>query len=701
MLPSDDSPAPPVLFHDPIVRAECGGVPIYAYGYTWVLGASPDLTDAAPLQVDNAAPRAKMALKSSDAISANRLGVNASRMPHSPATDELPLEAIHLIDGDAQTCWCSHAVTQADAEPAWIRLDLPVERTITRIVLRKRPPGIPRVQGVGNSMGLEPGAVEIGMAMPAQLEIALSGDAKTWTPVFAGASADTPDCREFTCTFPPRRAKQILITGRNLPRVENWLFSFSIAGVEVYDDAGQNVALATRGTGVTVSSTQHNLGQTLEAHRWFWPMQRDLGVKWVRLGYHDDQVNWHWVERERGVLKMDPESDAAISYLADHGINTVLALGFGNRLYTHDDPARQLPQLWEWYYDNPLPPTTPAALAAWGRYVRFIARHFRDRVRHFEIWNEWNCDLYFGGPWSVERYLAIVRVALPILREECPEAVVSLGGVAGFPHGFADWSPAQRGGKEGAGWNSGWLAVLPHVARDIDMIQWHPFYQPDPTEPRVRSYTRDVQAFQAHCRALGFRGEFVASEWNVGANYPPPPLPNWWGSFTCSELEKAKYVARITLEHVGLGVTSIFCEEWNAYYSLDLSLLRRTVGADPIPPQQPQAAYYVMRNLATALEALEPATFDYRISGGPTELVACTLARPGARVLACWQSGLAHDDCPGTPCDIRLPGRYRAITALDPLNGVTQPLTALPDGDFTRLPGVLVRDYPLLIIAEA
>ena len=44
----------------------------------------------------------------------------------------------------------------------------------------------------------------------------------------------------------------------------------------------------------------------------------------------------------------------------------VLALGFGNRLYSNPDPARRLPQLWEWYYENPRPPVTPAALKAWA-----------------------------------------------------------------------------------------------------------------------------------------------------------------------------------------------------------------------------------------------------------------------------------------------------------------------------------------------
>lgn len=678
------------VFAEPVVRAVCAGTAIRSYGYTWVPAQSPDLTDETILQVGNAAPLRKAPLKTSMAISSNRVGVNSSRMPHSPAVDDLPLEAIHLIDGDEQTCWCSRSQPTAAAAPAWIRLDLPLERPIARIVLRKRPAGAPRNQP--GSMPLDDGAVEVGMAMPAELEIAISRDGQSWETVFHGASDDTPEKREFSFDLGGTRAKQILITGRHLARVENWLFSFSIGAVDVYDAQGRNVALVTRGTSVVVSSTQHCFGQTIEAHRWLWPLQADLGVKWVRVGYHDDPINWHRVERERGVLAVDVEADAAISWLHTHGIDTVMALGFGNRLYTQDDPARHLPQLWEWYYENPAPPTTPEALEAWGCYVRFMVRHFRDRVRYFEIWNEWNCDLYFGGPVSVEAYLAIARVAIPIIREECPEAKIGLGGIAGFAWGMSHWTPEQLAEQEG-----GWLGSIPPLAREVDVIGWHPIYQTNPEAPHMAVYPADVRALQAYCRAHGFRGEFMASEWNYGASYPAPTPPNWWGDFVCSEMEKAKYVARLTVLHTALAVTSIFCEQWNSYYPLDLTLMRRTVAADPISPEQPQAAYYVMRNLATALEGLEPAEFAFTLDGAPESCRAFTLARPGARVLALWQDGLARDHCAGVPCDIVLDRPPRSVTAYDPMNGTEQSLICTPDGAGARIPGVLIRDYPVLL----
>lgn len=678
------------LFPEPAVSTVCGGVPILAYGDTHVLQASPDLVDPETLQAGNDSPRRKLTLKRSSEIDFNQLGGTTPRMPRTVANDYRPLEPIHLIDGDPATCWSSRSVAQPDAEPAWIRIDLPVEREVTKIILRKRVPGAVRNQ-VG-SMRMDQGAVEVGMALPGKLTIRLSRDAMNWDTVFSGDTGDTPERREFVCTFPAQRAKQIWIVGEHLARVENWHFSFSIAEVEVLDAAGKDLALARCGTGVTVSSTFHSGGQTREEHHRLWPMFTDLGLKWVRVGYHDDPINWHWVEQEKGVLAVDPEADASITYLVERGVDIVFALGFGNRLYTQEDPSRKLPQLWEWYYENPAPPVTPEALEAWGRYVRFMCRHFRDRVRIFEVWNEWNISVYWGAEPNLEHYLAIARVAIPIIREECPEAKVMLGSVSGFCHDIA------RNGVPEPGKRGLFLEAVAALARDVDLIGWHPFYQTDPETPQYRDYEANVRAFQTWAESLGFRGECLASEYNWGANYPQAAKPHWWGTCECSELEKAKLVARISVLHTALGVGSFFCEVWgNPTYPLDLSLMRRGFNVDPITPLQPQAAYYAMRNLATALDGCRPVSFDYQVTGGPERLEAHAMECRGEHVLAFWLNGAVVDDCPGNTVEIRVPGHCARVTGYDCLSGCEQELNTGTDSGETVVRGLLVRDYPILI----
>jgi len=538
------------------------------------------------------------------------------------------------------------------------------------------------------------------MAIPDHLEIKLSRDGMTWETVFYGSSADTPEKPAFHCEFTPCKAKQIWIIGTQFKRVENWHFSFSVASVEIFNKSGRNLALASLGTGVTVSSTQHSFGQTREEHHRLWPLFSDLGLKWIRIGYHDDPVNWHWVEKVKGRLEVDAEADAAVTHAVENGVDVVLSLGFGNRLYTQEDPVRKLPQLWEWYYENPAPPTTPEALEGWANYVRFMCRHFKDRVKVFEVWNEWNCDLYWGGVTSVADYLAVARVAIPIIREECPTAKVMLGSVAGFCHGMASWT-AEKLAEEvrGASLPSLLLAATRELAGDVDIIGWHPFYQTDPNSSGALSYRADVQAFKAWAAEQGFKGECACTEYNWGAGYPVPAEPYWWGKCVCSEIEKSKYVARLSTLHTALNMGSFFCEVWaNNAYPLDLGLMRRTFFSSPASFFQPQAAYYVMRNLSTALDGLRPDDeFFIRVEGVHEAVEVCGLSRPGEKVVALWLTGRAADECAGLPARITIEGLFKSVSGYDCMNGVTQALQSSHTNGVTVIDGLLVKDYPILL----
>jgi len=135
---------------------------------------------------------------------------------------------------------------------------------------------------------------------------------------------------------------------------------------------------------------------------------------------------------------------------------------------------------------------------------------------------------------------------------------------------------------------------------------------------------------------------------------------------------------------------------YHAFHALDLSLLRRSFAADPIAPLQPQAAYYVMRNLATALEDVQPAQFGYQLATR-AEVEAYTLSGPHDRVLALWRPGRASDECQGMPVDVSVDLTCHAASAYDPMNGTVQTLLSEQQGARTCLRGILVRDYPILL----
>ena len=685
---------PRLASEEPQVQANCNGVPIKRFGFCWVLGEAPNLLDDLSLQAGNNALRVKVHPKDSSQIKRNYLGVTTTRMPRSTENDYLPVEAIHLIDGNLETCWLSRGQSRPDAQPVWIRIDLPVERQINRVVLRKRPPSDhPR-----SSLGWVPvrDAVEVGRGVPVTLTVKTSRDSREWETVFEGPSGDAPAKLDCEFRFAARPAKQIWITAGRLPLVENILYAFSLAEVEVYDTAGRNVALATHGTGVTVNSTHHSPGIELASHRWYWPLHYDAGFKWARIGYHDDPINWHWVERQKGVLKIDPETDAAVTELVSHGVEIVMSLNFGNRLYS-GPVGRALPQLWEWNYDMPAPPTTPEALAAWKRYVEFMVLHFRDRVTHFEIWNEWNISCYWGANPSAETYLAVARAAIPVIRKHAPKAKIMMGSWAGFPHGISSWNSVQLTEQEK---QSLYLAVTRELAREVDEIGWHPFYQTDPKS--LTQYTADVRALQKWLRDVGFRGHCMVTEWNYSAIYPPltdaEASRAWCGGFRATEIEKAKYIAQVFARHTALGLESFYCEMYFPDFAmLDLSLLRRSFDADPISPRQPQAAYYVTRNLATMLDGLEPGEFSYSLNGAPPNIESFALKSPEGPALVLWISGPARDHCEGAAVDVHFKLDFRKAIGYDPVNGVSQELFVTQSGETMLIKGVLVRDWPLVI----
>ncbi len=684
----------PAASEQPQLQTKCGSVPIRRFGFCWVLGEAPTLLDDISLQTGNSTPRVKVHPKDSSQIKRNYLGVTTSRMPRSTENNYLPLEAINLIDGNRQTCWMSRSQTRPDVQSVWIRLDFPREQVINRIRLRKRPSSDQRRSSVG-WMPLN-GAVEVGRGVPATITIKLSRDSRTWKTVCDGPTDDAPGKLDLDFRFAACPTKQVWITAGNLPLVENILYAFSLAEVEAYDTAGRNVALATYGTGVTVNSTYRGAGQELVVHRWYWPLHYDAGFKWARVGYHDDPINWHWVEKEKGVLRIDPKTDAAVTELVSHGVKIVMALNFGNRLYS--GPAtRTVPQLWEWNYDMPAPPTTPAAIAAWTRYVEFMVKRFRNRVQHFEIWNEWNISCYWGARPSVDDYLSVARAAIPVIRKHAPKAKIMMGSWSGFPHGISTWSPEQLAAKEK---QLPILRATRALARDVDEIGWHPFYQTDPE--RLKGYVADVHALRNWLRSVGFRGHCMVTEWNYSALYPPLSDTEsgkaWCGGFRATEIEKAKYVAQVFTRHTALGLESFFCEMYFPHFGvLDLSLLRRSFDADPISPLQPQAAYYVTRNLATMLDGLEPTEFEYTIDGAPDHLETYALESSEGPAIVLWLSGQARDQCKGVRVDIRVKRPYRRTVGYDPMNGAAQELNITQDRGNTLLKGVLVRDWPLII----
>lgn len=688
-------------FEEGKLQTRCEGAAVRSFGGAWIYAGAPDLIGPVSFQSGNSEPQTKIVPKSSGELRSNYFGVCTTRMPCLFENIELPEEAVHLIDGDVETCWMSDAQARPDSQPIVVRIDLPLARKISKVVLRKRPLH-PETERRATDRPVMPRSVAAGRGTPVAMRLQLATDAYTWKDVFSGETKDEEGKECFEISFAPEQAKQILLTATSLRQVEFFMYCLSLAEIEVLDENGRNWALVSKGATVAVNSTRHCEMPYPMAQRALWPAHWDLGVKWARIGYHDDPINWHRVEREKGVFDLDPLAEASVRALHDHGLNVIFCLNFGNRLYSGPE-TRTFTQLPEWNWCMPNPPTTPEALEAWERYVAFMVERFRGVVHTWEIWNEWTIECYWGDRVNPEAFCEIVRRTIPIIRRLDPEAKIMLGSVAAGIQGFGS------SGFDVDGWAAtdfkarAWKEFAPKV----DAIGYHPFYNATPYI--VRDYAEDVERFRRWIyEDAGLKGVIHSSEWNVNGRptaIEPADAPSvWCGIHTMTEFAKAKLVAQLMALHAAYGQPSCFCEMYSAFYAqTELSLFKGSLLQDPVAPIQPTAAYYVLRNLATIMDGYEP-TNTFRPTVTPLENAKVRVYPffDGERraVAVWWQDNDWADGYRQRPVTLTLPFRTESVVVCDPINGVRQRLVAESGDGSTRVEGLLAGDCPLFLIAE-
>jgi len=668
------------------IEAHDKGVPVYAFGYTYVYGVSPDFAPGVILQEGNNAPATKIRPKKSWEIKDNFFGSTPAREPRTAANDDQPLLGVHLIDGDILSIWSSRGQNQPTVQPEWIRIDLPQEAFINRVVLVGHPEGM----GTGgpSEPGLEP--AKAGQAFPRMLEIRASRDAWHFDTVYRADSYTPQDIRgRNEIRFNPRLAKQIWIIGSDLPPTYYFGHCFSLAEVEVLDTKGVNLALISRGAGVQVSSTHTGFAMDRFTQDMLWPIQYDLGYKWTRVGYDMSLFQWAYVEREKGKLHVDDRAEAAVTEAVKNGLQVVMTLDKGNWLYA--PTPRKLDRtrdLIETYSNNPgwqkIVLEYQPQLDGYLDYVRFMVRQFKGRVKVFEAWNEW-------GPYSYEegkKYARLLKRVIPIIRQEDPQAKImpaSSGWLIADDFGFF-----KALGDEG-------------LLSQVDVIGFHPFYDPSPLDPYLMSFASDFPRFKKMMEGYGFKGSYIASEWDFFSAYPPSDLPGYVNREAHSEMQKAIYSARLATTFAHLNIINLWNETFQTMETMrGLSLLRNTFPNEVICPTQPEPVYYMARTLSTALEDVKGYDLPVAFSNDRREVTHCGFLRGnGERLLALWLPGVAEERGEeGTflATDVVLKGvKGRNASIIDVLNGTEQPLVADQSAEGMLFRNIRVQEWPLII----
>ncbi len=378
-----------------------------------------------------------------------------------------------------------------------------------------------------------------------------------------------------------------------------------------------------------------------------------IGLKWVRFAYDGlgNPLNWQNVEKEKGNYAIDPEVETFISSLADNGVSIMLNLGVGT--------GEDRPDYTRF--------SSKEEIERYANYVRFVVSHFKGRVKYYELWNEPDTDTPWGGI-SVDNYANLIKLVVPIIRMEDPDAKIVVGATGGqWASGYEKFSRYTL--------HIDYLKTLLRsgVAPLVDAISWHPFHGNRPDDQYYKSYPQMVQEIMGMAASHGFKGEYLAEE----IEWPSNSFHGDGTMSTVTERVAAKYLARAIITHLGLNVTvSAACQSDQSGFSAR-----------------------VIRALCTIMAGARIGNFSADIESDATNIMSYSFILPnGDRLIALWTDGLAVEDDYGVHSTLIIDGTFNEVaTCIDVLHGFEQDLIKNFEDGKTTIRNLLVKDYPIII----
>jgi len=301
-------------------------------------------------------------------------------------------------------------------------------------------------------------------------------------------------------------------------------------------------------------------------------------------------------------------------------------------------------------------------------YVRLIVDHFKDRVQYYKIWNEPdNC----GDPVQcveVADMINLIGRAVPVIREEYPQAKVVVGGnVVFFSRDYffemlsSDIMPLID--------VVDWQTMGDDVAEEQWEL-WRDFYS---------NYPFFVQSIKDTASAHGFSGEYRASDlWWWFPNHPSITTL----AFPESAYMEVKNRTRGMLTQLGLNVTV------------------RAIGTNFEPQIINPAMTKFFTVMAGAAPDSLPVTIE-KVAADTTDITQYGFTfQNDSDMVILWRDvepqPLAND--PGVPVTITLAGfAGRPATGVDVLHGIEQQLITSDEDSNLVIRGLLVKDYPIIV----
>lgn len=362
--------------------------------------------------------------------------------------------------------------------------------------------------------------------------------------------------------------------------------------IEQFNDLRPLGKLRTRKS-VDISSSKLGVGfECLDRDMWnpnqAWPVLNELGVKWARV-----QTGWAKTEREPGVYDFTWLDDI-VDKLLERGVQPWLSVSYGNPLHTKRINAAPVGQPPEWmecdWTGVGFPPIhTTEEKDAWRNYVGALTTHFRDRVTHYEVWNEPDLLSFWKCQPKASEYVDLVRQTVEPLRREQPKAKIIGGAIA---WGMTVWSLKFLEDCMKAG-----LHEL------IDIVSYHGYKSiPERHSPQ------ETAAFKHLLDKYDSSLEYWQGEGGVQSKVPSGGNAGALSNMKLSEDIQARMLLRRTLLelHNGCSMHSYFHMADFGHYADD----KRTYhyGLVRLEDGSPKPAYFALQTLCSLLSGpMEPA----------------------------------------------------------------------------------------------
>ncbi|MDA3924265.1 MAG: beta-galactosidase [Kiritimatiellae bacterium] len=404
-----------------------------------------------------------------------------------------------------------------------------------------------------------------------------------------------------------------------------------------------------------------------------------LGVKWARV-----QTGWCRCETVKGEYDF-AWLDEVVDSLIRIGVQPWFNVGYGNKLYTPEAPESTAVG---W-----IPENSDEARQGWVNFVRALARHYKGRVQHYEIWNEPNIMPFWRpGKPTPEGYVAFIRRTSMTLRAELSDCILAGGCFGGFPTEFLKES-LELG-----------------LAKHVDKITYHPYALiPE------RKYAESVALWR-----------------DLLAQYKPTPVL-WQGECGCpstatstgalsrhkwTEDRQARWLLRRIINDLRLKLEMV---SW--YHMCDQAGYRLVgypegksgayFGLLRMDDYTPKPSYFAYQNLCSLFDAQtqpsDSATLSF--SGGSAAGVGAAnvidqaiFTRRSLPLCAYWRPVNVHLDSPPQSIDVIICLKNGILldnpVLIDTLSGKGFKLDGVRQADSWSFSGLPLTDYPL-VIADA